>query len=662
MSFFNSNLNNEFFCVCPECKCFISAFNETDRSKVCGVCNYNLTLKSSVYREIFVIFNIANNIRSQIEENIEYYKKIVQNEPSENDDRFCDIHDGLLYKEFRRNGFNGKYYGTLVVNSDGAPFVKSSSLQIWPIQVSLNEVPVRVRQSKPIIAGLWFGKNKPDMNIYLRPFVKFMNRLSDEGISINIDGVDEKIKIYTLCCCVDSAARSPMQGIIQHNGSFGCSWCLHPGVYVKPDTKKRGAIKYVLMNEDIPLRTDVETIEHMEQSIESTKPVYGVKKPSSFIELEKFRITRGFVPDSQHAISLGEARRKAASWFEESKKPYSFTKSEIELIDGFINNLKVPEQITRLSRGIMDRKYWNSREWENWILYYSVPILSFFPRMKTYLKHWSLLVEAFFILNQDCISDIQLIRADSLLQDYVKQNQELYSKTEMTFNAHQLLHLVQSVSDWGPLWAHSGYCFENGNGLLVQKIHAAKGVVHQICRSVSLHQSETILREYTMQRPDAPVHSFIEDLKHKKSKRTVKLNSSRYFGVSSHKPNEYWENRLNLSSDSTIYTKMVKDQCLYLGESVQRLRSDQSHAFTTDGRFIRLVNFIVDNQENTEHLLCRFVTVQNIMDNAFFPMKKIVSVSDEIIPIKNEDLARCSVVVAIENSSFISPVPNLHHY
>lgn len=36
----------------------------------------------------------------------------------------------------------------------------------------------------------------------------------------------------------------------------------------------------------------------------------------------------------------------------------------------------------------------------------------------------------------------------------------------MTYNAHLLLHLVDSVREWGPLWAYSLYPFESMNGQL----------------------------------------------------------------------------------------------------------------------------------------------------------------------------------------------------
>jgi len=40
-----------------------------------------------------------------------------------------------------------------------------SLVYIWPLYFIINELPY-------IIAGLWFGESKPNMNAYLKPIVK----------------------------------------------------------------------------------------------------------------------------------------------------------------------------------------------------------------------------------------------------------------------------------------------------------------------------------------------------------------------------------------------------------------------------------------------------------------------------------------------------------
>ena len=62
--------------------------------------------------------------------------------------------------------------------------------------------------------------------------------------------------------------------------------------------------------------------------------------------------------------------------------------------------------------------------------------------------------------------------------------EKLYNKTAMTYNVHQLLHLAESIANWGPLWAHSAYCFESANYILLNAIKCAKGVKEQILRFI----------------------------------------------------------------------------------------------------------------------------------------------------------------------------------
>ena len=49
-----------------------------------------------------------------------------------------DIYDGEEYQDF----FESPYNISFALNFDGAPKFKSSSVQVWPIQLYVNELPV----------------------------------------------------------------------------------------------------------------------------------------------------------------------------------------------------------------------------------------------------------------------------------------------------------------------------------------------------------------------------------------------------------------------------------------------------------------------------------------------------------------------------------------
>ncbi|KAH6930649.1 hypothetical protein HPB50_016163 [Hyalomma asiaticum] len=76
-----------------------------------------------------------------------------------------------------------------------------------------------------------------------------------------------------------------------------------------------------------------------------------------------------------------------------------------------------------------------------------------------------------------------------LLQEFVSRTKTLYSPRMMTFNLHQLLHIVSAVEHFGPLWAHCAFVFESGNGRLLKTITGAKAVPNQVVeRLVMLEQ------------------------------------------------------------------------------------------------------------------------------------------------------------------------------
>ena len=299
---------------------------------------------------------------------------------------------------------------------------------------------------------MWFGRDKPNMTSFLSSFVKRINEYTNDGIACSINNEVKNIKIFALCCCVDSVARDPMQGIVKFNGYFGCNWCLQRGESVP--TGKGHTLKYPIpnMNEEIRLRTEEETLVHLQHVLDTGETVFGVKSVTPLLNLRYFNIIDGFVPDPMYCISLSVVKQFTEMWLNSSGKDYSLNKEEIALINEAITSFKVPSHLARLSRSITDRKFWKSREWENWLMFYSLPILEKItrtnPRFEAYYEHWQFLVEAFYLLMKECVTINDLRTANYYLRQFIANAEILYSKQAITFNLHQLSHLVQSVAKW----------------------------------------------------------------------------------------------------------------------------------------------------------------------------------------------------------------------
>lgn len=207
---------------------------------------------------------------------------------------------------------------------------------------------------------------------------------------------------------------------MQFNARCGCNWCLHEGEEI---WHRRGtARKYTVTNEVRALRTQEQTLLHLQETLETGRPVFGVKKVSPLINLIGYDIIDSFVPDYMHNVNLGVVKQFAEYWFNTPHMPYTITNEHTDNINSQLKSFKVPTQLCRLSRSLNDRHYWKAKEWENWLLNYSLPLLAQVPGFQNYLKHWALLVEAMHLLLKERISMVELRRAHGVLKQFVVQN------------------------------------------------------------------------------------------------------------------------------------------------------------------------------------------------------------------------------------------------
>ena len=101
-----------------------------------------------------------------------------------------------------------------------------------------------------------------------------------------------------------------------------------------------------------------------------------------------------------------------------------------------------------------------------------------------------------YILLKKNISAEELIEADEMLTSFVTRTENYFTESEKTFNIHQLLHVAESVQNWGPLWAHSCFGFEAANHNCLRAIKSAKGVNVQILRFMMMQSTVHALEQY----------------------------------------------------------------------------------------------------------------------------------------------------------------------
>jgi hypothetical protein len=89
-----------------------------------------------------------------------------------------DIYDGRIYQEQIQSGNLGKKNQiSFSFNTDGISPFQKSTVTIWPIYLVINELPInhRFKMENVILLGLWFARQKPNMNSFLAPVVQMIN-------------------------------------------------------------------------------------------------------------------------------------------------------------------------------------------------------------------------------------------------------------------------------------------------------------------------------------------------------------------------------------------------------------------------------------------------------------------------------------------------------
>ena len=138
-------------------------------------------------------------------------------------------------------------------------------------------------------------------------------------------------------------------------------------------------------------------------------------------------IINGFVPDYMHFYLYGVLAQISEYTIS------SLSKEDIMHLDNMLVSMKLPNQLRRLTKGMKHRSEWKALEWENWALYYSIPIFSIYMR-EDKLKHWRILVESLYILLKMDITHEEIIKVQEMLYIFVANVEKFYTKAAMTYN------------------------------------------------------------------------------------------------------------------------------------------------------------------------------------------------------------------------------------
>lgn len=472
--------NHTFECFkhvkCVKCKTFIKS-NFFLCEPVSCECGSVINFTEDNY---FVSFKIEKQIKKIFQEYSDEITEFLSEECENN--LISDVVSGLVSKRIRKNC---QKYLSITFNSDGVSLQKSNTSSLWPIQLLCNFLPpkLRYRRNNIMIAGLYYGKHKPNFTDFLRPLGEEITELQTSGIAIE----DQHLCVFVTHASLDLPAKADVQNTVHHNGYYACMFCYHPGELIGT------RVKYTYKPHQYRPRTDKEMIQLMNEvhANKELKLKNGIKGISPTIIFKNFDQVWSFGIDYMHCVLLGVVPDLLDFWLHSSshKNAFYIVKNQRDRLNKRMESIKLPRSFSRRIRSTDYRAQYKANELRSLLLYVLRVCLDGILDSK-YVNHFQLLSAALYILLKTKITDEELEIASNKLDEFVKNFEKYYGKSKMTLNVHLLTHLVESTKHLGPLWSHSMFAFEDNNAKLASYVNGTTCVLHQISKKYLLEHAE----------------------------------------------------------------------------------------------------------------------------------------------------------------------------
>lgn len=448
-----SKKTRHFYC---ECQAYIGEIDDATDEVACSDCKKLLQVKDLKKKSsYFYMLHLEEQIRTVLEE-----RGSVPDKPSPSYD-VSDITQSAAYHNLPLQPGDL----TVTFNTDGVPLYESSGFGIWPLLLQVNELAYKERTQRLLLAGLWFGPKKPIMNSFLLPFVQEMNLLSTQGVLWKDKfGAEKTSRVFPGPCTVDTVARRDVTAMMQFNGEHGCAWCAQRGESV---TKGKGHCRAYSIKVPVQKRrTDDSFVKHADKArTKKKKSSRGIRGVSVLTLLSYFSFSSGFVVDYMHAVCSGFVNSTMSVWLDSERCKRFAIRDNLDEVNALLLEMTPTWEQSRLGRPLAVRANWKSSEWRNWLLFYSPVILRGYIPEPNY-KNWMKFVEMMHCMLAATISAEVLGLLKTGMRKFFEEYEGLYGIESMSYNAHLLIHLVDCVSEWGPLWGYSLYPFESMNGKL----------------------------------------------------------------------------------------------------------------------------------------------------------------------------------------------------
>ena len=287
--------------------------------------------------------------------------------------------------------------------------------------------------------------------------------------SVSINGHDTCIKLLGFIC--DAPARSFPKGTVSHNAFYACERCKVKGEYhnnlcfLDMNAPVRSNTDFVLFQSEI----SEEFNETVSSHIKCCSPLLGVVD-----------LVTDFPLDCMHLIYLGVMRRLLKFWT--SRIPHKLPRYIISAIDDGLAVLEseAPTEFSRKPRSLKFIDRFKATEFRTFLLY-TGPLVCKGKLPRKQYEHFLLLHSAVKgLVMHDQVSSSKLEEISECFYAFIKYGIELYGKSFVTYNVHNVIHVCDDYVRHGSLDGYSAFPFESFLGSLKRFIRTNHKPLQQV--------------------------------------------------------------------------------------------------------------------------------------------------------------------------------------
>lgn len=357
-------------------------------------------------------------------------------------------------------------------NIDGIPISKSSKGQFWPILCSPHWINI-----SPFVVGVYYGSSKPsDVHEFLKLFIQ-------EAAENNVvfkNGQAIKLKIRNFIC--DAPARAYLKGIKGHNGYFACERCNVEGDYNYNTHQMCFPNLSKSIRTNSSFRTKIHEEHHIYQSPLEALPV---------------NMINNFPLDYMHLICLGVMKKLLLIWIKNRSLKTKFSAENIRKISFDLVSCQkyTPCEFNRKARGLDVVSFWKATEFRTFLLYLGPVVLKNVVNTEVYENFMELHCAVTLCMNRINFKFVNI--AETLFKLFIKNFANLYGAENISYNIHNLYHIVDDVKHHGPLDEISAFKFENHLQYLKRRVRSGNRPLEQIANRIweDFHQLTDVLNK-----------------------------------------------------------------------------------------------------------------------------------------------------------------------